>query len=150
MPDVYRLPLPPNASLRTANGASEGITGIGHGVLLDRVVLLSQILYLWKSIFGHSFLSMYVSYKFLFTNTSLISLSTFMMIDDNTCNYCGKMFVFSYNSRPILLVCKDGINARYCSRRTVNEGSTLSVLIFGGEEGSVAIERNWRDVLLLA
>ena len=90
MPDVYRPPLPPNASLRTANDASEGITGIGDGVLLDCVVLISQILYLWKSIFGHSFLSMYVSYKFLFTNTSLISLSTFTMIDDNTCNYCGK------------------------------------------------------------
>ena len=39
MPDVYRPPLPPNMSLRTANGASKEITGIKKGVLLDRVVL---------------------------------------------------------------------------------------------------------------
>ena len=37
MPDVYRPPLPPNMSLRTANGASKEITGIKKGVLLDRV-----------------------------------------------------------------------------------------------------------------
>ena len=77
MPDVCFPPLPPYASLRTDNGASKGMTGIEHGVLLAQVVLISQILYLWKSDGGHSFLGMYVPYKFLYTNTSLISLSTF-------------------------------------------------------------------------
>ena len=51
-----------------------------------------------------------------------------------------KMSAFLCSFTRTWQIYEDGTNEQRRWRRTANEGSTLSVLIFGGEGGSVVIE----------